>query len=409
MKKNSFHNINDIDVTNKNVLVRADLNVPMQNGKITDTHRIKNILPTINNLLKRKAKIMIISHYGRPKGKKLNSLSLKNISSYLEDSLDISNLLFVEDCIGNAVKGASNQLEPGSIALLENLRFHIGEEKNDINFSKELAKFHDIYVNEAFSCSHRAHASIEGVTHFLPSVAGIELSKEISTLNDTLLNPERPIAAIVGGSKISTKLKTLRNLITKVDKIFVGGGMANTFFDAQGIQIGKSIKEKNMINEAKEIYSFAIEKKCKLILPFDVVIANKLEKNAFTQTVNINSIPTNKMILDVGDRSIKKFFLELKDCKSLLWNGPLGAFEIEPFDKSTISLAKFIAKETKSGNLLSVAGGGDTLAALSKSGVKEKFSYLSTAGGAFLEWLEGLSLPGIKALELKTVKNKYLL
>jgi phosphoglycerate kinase len=393
----SLGNIANVDVSGKRVLIRTDLNVPMAGGEITDATRIERLLPTFRDLIARGAKVVILSHLGRPDGKAVAKYSLKPVADKLSALLG-APVLFGEDCVGPAAEALVAKVEPGQIAMLENLRYHAGEEKNDKDFAAALAKLGDVYVNDAFSVSHRAHASTEGVTHFLPSYAGPSLLAEITALKLALDAPARPVAAIVGGSKVSTKIDVLSHLAKKMDYLFIGGGMANTFLFAQGLSVGKSLHEPGAIATVEAILAAAKSANCQIVLPVDAVVAGKLEANVDTAVVGVNEVPADKMILDIGPRSVVEFAQKIAACKTLLWNGPVGAFEIPPFGEGTFALAKEAAKLTESKSLVTVAGGGDTVAALNAAGVLEKFSYVSTAGGAFLEWLEGRTLPGVAAL-----------
>jgi phosphoglycerate kinase len=357
-------------------------------------------------LAKAGAKIVILSHFGRPKGGKPDpQYSLQPVVEVLED-LWGQPISFADDCIGVKAEAAVKKLEPGQIVVLENTRFHAGEEANDPAFVKELAKLGDVYINDAFSCAHRSHASTEGLAHVMPSAAGRLMQAELDTLNKALAHPARPLAAIVGGSKISTKLDLLNNLVAKVDVLVLGGGMANTFLAAKGVAIGKSLSENDMLATAREIAAKAAANKCSILLPQDAVVAEVLKSGIETEIVSINAIPADKMILDVGPTSVKDICAKLATCKTVVWNGPLGAFEFKPFDNGTNEVAGFVADLTRNGKILSVAGGGDTVSAMSNAGVSEYLSYLSTAGGAFLEWLEGKELPGVAALRQSAAEQK---
>ena len=385
-----------VDVRGKRVLVRCDLNVPVDGGRVTDATRLERLVPGLKALAKRGAKVIVLSHFGRPKG--VNpSLSLAPIATELGRLLG-QPIAFASDCIGEAAVKAVYALQPGSVAVLENLRFHKGEEKNDAEFAKALAASGDIFVGDAFSCAHRAHASTEGITHFLPSYAGPLLMEEINALRAALDKPQRPTVAVVGGAKVSTKIPVLENLLAKVDKLIIGGGMANTFLHAQGIAVGKSLCEPDFANTALDIIAAAKARGAEIVLPVDAVIAREFKAGAASSVVGIAACPADAMILDVGPKSVAHLTNVLSHCHTLLWNGPLGAFEIEPFGAGTFALAKAAATMTKAGTLVSVAGGGDTVAALNMAGVTDDFTYVSTAGGAFLEWLEGRELPGIAAL-----------
>jgi len=390
--------LDDLDVRGKRVLVRLDLNVPMDEGVITDKTRIARVVPTLKELLERGAALVVISHFGRPKGKRQPSMSLEALAAPLSEALGGRKVAFAEDCIGEATAQAARALEPGDVLLLENLRFHPEEEKNDKGFAAALAGLADAYVNDAFSASHRAHASVAAVAQLLPSAAGRLMEQEVVALSRTLVKPERPLAAIVGGAKISTKLELLSNLVKKVNFLIVGGGMANTFLAAGRVKIGKSLCEHAMLEAARTVIEAIRGADCALLLPVDAVIAREFRRNAPSQTVLVNAVPEDAMILDLGPRTVQGINHRLRDSRSLVWNGPLGAFELPPFDRATNEVAREAARLTKAGTLLSVAGGGDTVAALAHAGVVDDFSYVSTAGGAFLEWLEGKPLPGVEAL-----------
>lgn len=385
-----------IDVAGKRVIVRADLNVPIKNGKVTDATRLERVVPGLKALSDRGAKVIVISHFGRPKGVD-PELSLRPVAQTLQDLLG-RPVKFGEDSIGAAAEAALQSLSNGDIAVLENLRFHKGEEKNDPEFASALAKLGDVFVGDAFSCSHRAHASTEGITHHLPSYAGPLLMEEINALRTALEKPQRPTAALVGGAKVSTKIPVLTNLVAKVDKLIIGGGMANTFLQAAGTNVGKSLAEPEFAETAREILAKAKEKGCEIVLPVDAVIAREFKEGAASEVVAIDDVPADAMILDVGPKSVAHVTDVLAGTKTLLWNGPMGAFEIAPFGDGTFAVARAAASLTKAGKLVSVAGGGDTVAALNAANVTDEFTYVSTAGGAFLEWLEGRELPGIAAL-----------
>ncbi len=392
-----FATLDDLRVAGKTVLLRADLNVPLDQGRVSDVSRLERLLPTLKELSQNGAKIVILSHYGRPKNKPEAKLSLRPVAAALSEIVN-QPVAFAEDCIGPIAREAIAKLKKGKILVLENTRFHAGEETNDPQFAKELAALGDIYVNDAFSCAHRAHASTEGLAHLLPSAAGRLMQAELQALQQALEKPERPVAALVGGSKISTKLDLLQNLFGKVDILVLGGGMANTFLAAKGTAIGKSICEPEMFETARTIMQRAEQRGCHILLPRDVVVASALKAGVSVQTVSTTAIPPDQMILDLGPASIKEIKENLMLCKTVVWNGPLGAFEVPPFDHATNEVAILVADLTKRGKILSVAGGGDTVAALTNAGVTHGMSYLSTAGGAFLEWLEGRELPGIVAL-----------
>lgn len=386
-----------LDVAGKRVLVRADLNLPVQDGKVTDATRLTRLLPGLKDLAARGAKVVVISHFGRPKGERRADMSLRAVADELAARAAVP-VAFAADCVGPDAEAAVAELQPGAIAVLENLRFHAGEESNDADFARRLAALGDIYVNDAFSAAHRAHASTEGVAHLLPRFAGPLMMEEINALRAALDKPERPTAAVVGGAKVSSKIPVLTNLVGKVDKLIIGGGMANTFLLAQGTAVGASLAEPDQADTAREILVNAKAAGCDIILPLDAVIAEKFEAGAPSEVVAVADVPDSAMILDVGPRSVAAMTDLLGNCKTLLWNGPLGAFEIEPFGAGTFKLAAAAAELTKAGRLASIAGGGDTVAALNAAGVTGDFTYVSSAGGAFLEWLEGRELPGVAAL-----------
>ena len=385
-----------VDVSGKRVLVRADLNVPVMHGKVSDATRLERVVPGLKDLAKRGAKVVVLSHFGRPKGVDAE-LSLKPIADALSGLLG-HPVAFAADCVGATAASVISAMKNGDVAVLENLRFHKGEEKNDSAFAAELAKLGDIFVGDAFSCAHRAHASTEGITHHMPSYAGPLLMEEINALRSALDNPKRPTAAVVGGSKVSTKIPVLTNLSGKVDKLIIGGGMANTFLQSLGVLVGQSLAEPEFHSTAREIMAEAKEKGCQIILPVDAVVADDFSEDAVVRIVDVHKVPLDMMILDTGPKSVEYVSKILEGCKTVLWNGPMGAFEISHFAQGTFALAKQVAAMTKAGQLTSVAGGGDTVAALNQAGVTGDFTYVSTAGGAFLEWLEGRELPGIVAL-----------
>ena len=393
----SFKGIASADVSGKRVLIRADLNVPMSGGQVTDATRIERLLPTFQDLLKRGAKVIVLSHLGRPDGKPVPKYSLKPVADKLSSLLG-TQVFTAEDCVGPAARALVDKLAPGQIAMLENLRYHEGEEKNDAAFAAELAKIGDIYVNDAFSVSHRAHASTEALARLLPAYTGPSMLAEIRALTLALDAPKRPVAAIVGGSKVSTKIDVLGHLAKKVDYLIIGGGMANTFLFAKGHAVGKSLHEPGAVATVEDILAKASEAGCKIVLPVDAVFASELKANAESAVAPVNEVPADKMILDVGPASVKEFAQTIANCKTLLWNGPVGAFEIPPFGEATFELAREAAGLTQAGALITIAGGGDTVAALNAAGVTDKFTYVSTAGGAFLEWLEGRTLPGVAVL-----------
>jgi phosphoglycerate kinase len=397
MPKSSFKTIDSLAVSGKRVLVRVDLNVPMKNGQVTDATRIERVAPTLKELADKGARVVVLSHFGRPDGKRVPEMSLKPLVAPLAKALG-KPVAFADDCIGATAEAAVRALKNGEVLLLENLRFHKEEEKNEAGFIDKLSALGDIYVNDAFSTAHRAHASTEGLANRLPAAAGRLMQAELEALNNALGAPKRPVCAVVGGAKVSSKLDLLGNLVGKVDKLIIGGGMANTFLQAQGIAVGKSLSEKDLGATAREILEKAKAAKCKVLLPVDVVVAGEFKAGAPSRTVDANACPDDQMILDVGPKSIALYQQEVAECATLVWNGPLGAFELKPFDAGTVALAQSVARLTAEKKLLSVAGGGDTVAAHEAAGVAEKFSYVSTAGGAFLEWMEGKTLPGVAAL-----------
>ena len=400
-----FLTLDNLSVRGKVVLLRADLNVPSdEHGRVTDASRLERIFPTLKELSEKGAKIALLSHFGRPKGRDPRC-SLKPVAAVLGELLN-KPVAFAPDCIGPEAQKAIAALAPGDILVLENVRFYPGEEANDPNFAKELAALGDVFVFDAFSVAHRAHASTEGITHFLPSAAGRAMQAEIEALHQALDKPERPLAALVGGAKVSTKLALLENLIGKVDILVLGGGMANTFLAAKGVNIGRSLSEPDMYETARTIMQKAEQKNCHILLPRDAVVASELKTGVTTETVAISKVPAEKMILDLGPATVNEIKDNLSMCRTIVWNGPLGAFETPPFDRATNEVAIFVADFTKRGKALSVAGGGDTLAALAGAGVTHGLSYLSAAGGAFLEWLEGVELPGVTALKQAVPKAK---
>ena len=396
-----FKTLDDLpaDLTGKRVLVRVDLNVPMQGASVADDTRLRALLPTVLELADKGAIVLLLSHFGRPKGQVRPDMSNAQLVRPLAE-LSGRSVRFVEDCQGpEAMRGISTML-PGNIGILENTRFHLGEEKNDPELARGMAALGDIYVNDAFSVSHRAHASTEGVAHLLPSYAGRAMEAELSALQRALGDPERPVAAVVGGAKVSTKLAVLGNLVGKVDHLIIGGGMANTFLAARGVDVGKSLCEKDLLGEAESIFERAEAAGCTIHLPYDVVVAKEFAPNPPSlRTSNVHEVAPDEMILDVGPAAVEALADALKTCRTLVWNGPLGAFETPPFDAATVALAKTAAALTQDGSLISVAGGGDTVAALNHAGVAGDFTFVSTAGGAFLEWMEGRTLPGVAALE----------
>ncbi|MEE8223044.1 MAG: phosphoglycerate kinase [Alphaproteobacteria bacterium] len=394
----AFKTIDDLDVAGKRVLVRADLNMPMKDGRIAEASRLEKTLPTLNDLLDRGAGVIVMSHMGRPGGQVLAELSLAPVARALAEALG-RDVPFAADCIGPEAEKAAEAVSGGGVAMLENLRFHGEEEANDAVFAGKLAELGHLYVNDAFSSAHRAHASTEAIAHLLPSAAGRLMAAELDALTQSLESPQHPVAAVVGGAKISTKMAVLGHLVERVDLMIIGGAMANTFLHAQGFDVGKSLCEHDMADAAKSIMAKGIEAGCEVALPLDAVVARDFAEGAESETVLLDAIPADAMILDLGPATVADLSGRLKDCKTLVWNGPLGAFEIKPFDFATNALAREVAKLTADGGLLSVAGGGDTVAALANAGVSDKFSYVSMAGGAFLEWLEGKELPGVAALK----------
>ncbi|MCM2290900.1 phosphoglycerate kinase [Allorhizobium sp. BGMRC 0089] len=394
----AFKTLDDLhDISGKRVLVRVDLNVPVSEGKVTDATRIERVAPTIKELSAKGAKVILLAHFGRPKGEAVADMSLGQIVPAVEEVLDQA-IAFAADCIGERAQDAIARMNSGDILLLENTRFHKGEEKNDAAFTAELAKNGDLYVNDAFSAAHRAHASTEGLAHHLPAYAGRTMQAELEALEKGLGNPARPVVAIVGGAKVSTKIDLLTNLVKKVDALVIGGGMANTFLAAQGIDVGKSLCEHDLAATAREIMIEAETAGCTIVLPEDGVVAREFKANAAHETVTVSAIPADAMMLDVGPKSVDKVNQWIGKAATLVWNGPLGAFEITPFDTATVAAAKHAADCTRTGKLVSVAGGGDTVSALNHAGVADDFSYVSTAGGAFLEWMEGKELPGVAVL-----------
>ncbi|WP_071796401.1 phosphoglycerate kinase [Natronohydrobacter thiooxidans] len=394
----TFKTLDDMAFNGKTALVRVDINVPVEKGQVTDATRIERILPTITHITQAGGKVALLAHFGRPKGQPVPEMSLGQLVPALEAALG-QPVAFAENCIGGPAKKAVAAMTAGDVVLLENTRFHEGEEKNDKLFSASLAALGDIYVNDAFSAAHRAHSSTEGLAHLLPCCAGRLMEAELKALQAALGTPERPVAAVVGGAKVSTKLDLLSNLITKVDHLIIGGGMANTFLVAQGVEIGTSLAERDMAETAREIMAKAAEGGCSLHLPVDIVVAREFAAGAASETLPVDACPADAMILDAGPQTVAAITEIFGQCKTLVWNGPLGAFEIAPFDTATVAAAQAAARLTQEGALVSVAGGGDTVAALNKAGVGDQFSYISTAGGAFLEWMEGKTLPGVAALE----------
>jgi phosphoglycerate kinase len=395
----AFRTLDDIGtVKGKRVLVRVDLNVPMADGKVSDATRIERVAPTIIELSDKGAKVILLAHFGRPKDGPTAEFSLQPIAAATSAILD-RPVGFAADCIGDKAEAGVSAMRDGDIMLLENTRFHKGEEKNDRAFTEALARNGDLFVNDAFSAAHRAHASTEGLAHLLPAFAGRTMQAELEALEAGLGNPKRPVVAVVGGAKVSSKIDLLMNLVKKVDALVIGGGMANTFLAARGEDVGKSLCEHDLAQTAKQIMIEAATAGCALILPSDGVVAKEFKAGAANETVPVDAVPGDGMILDVGPRTVEKVNEWIGRAATLVWNGPLGAFEIEPFDRATVAAARFAAAQTKAGKLVSVAGGGDTVAALNHAGVADDFTYVSTAGGAFLEWMEGKPLPGVEVLK----------
>ena len=394
----AFHTLDGVQVAGRRVLLRADLNVPVRDERISDLTRIERLSPTIRELADAGARVVVCSHFDRPKGKRVEAMSLAPMAQALGDALG-RPVAFASDCIGPEAQAAVAAMADGDVLVLENTRFHAGEEANDPAFARGLAALADLYVNDAFSTAHRAHASTEGVAHLLPSYAGRLMQAELEALEGALGNPARPVCAIVGGSKVSTKLELLGNLSRRVDVLVIGGAMANTFLAAQGVDVGKSLQEAEMHATARDIMAEANRAGCEIVLPTDAVVAWEFRANPPTETVSVRAIPSGAMMLDVGPSTVQALRDRLPDLRTLVWNGPLGAFETPPFDAATTALAQAVADATSQGALLSVAGGGDTVSALRHANVLDRLSYVSTAGGAFLEWLEGKTLPGVAALQ----------
>jgi len=395
----SFRTLDHADFNNKRVLLRVDLNVPMENGHVTDATRIERVAPTITEIADKGGKVILLAHFGRPKGPDPKD-SLKPIAAAVAHAVQ-RHVDFAEDCIGAKAEAAVAAMKPGDILLLENTRFHKGEEKNDPAFVAALAKLGDLWVNDAFSAAHRAHASTEGLGHKLPAYAGRTMQAELEALAKALETPKKPVIAIVGGAKVSTKLELLENLIDKVEALVIGGAMANTFLHAQGMDVGKSLVEKDMADIARRILAKAEAGHCAIILPIDAIVAYHFAADTPSHAYGVDAIPAEGMMLDIGDQSIERIRAAIDEAATLVWNGPVGAFEMHPFDKGTVAIAQYVAARTKAGSLVSVAGGGDTVAALNAAGVGDDFTYVSTAGGAFLEWMEGKALPGVDVLRIK--------
>jgi phosphoglycerate kinase len=393
-----FRTLDDLDVRGKRVLLRADLNVPMKDGSVTDATRIERLAPTIETLIANGAKVIVMSHFGRPKGKNDPALSLRPLVAPLSRAIGGREVIFVEDCIGPEAKRVTATMQPWQVLLLENLRFHKEEEANSPEFADALAELGDVYVDDAFSAAHRAHASIDALARRLPNAAGKLMQAELAALSAALETPRRPLLALIGGAKVSTKLDLLRFLIGKLDILVIAGAMANTFLLAEGREIGRSVCERDMAASALQTLALAQERNCRVVLPDDVVVASAPEPGVVVRTVTAGMVPADMMILDIGPTTVARIAGLLDEARTLVWNGPLGAFETPPFDRGTIAVAKRVADLTRAGKLLSVAGGGDTVAALAGAGETDELSYVSTAGGAFLEWLEGRRLPGVEAL-----------
>ncbi len=392
--------LDDLDLADKRVLVRVDINVPMEDGNVTDATRIERIAPTIADILSKGGRPILLAHFGRPKGERVPEMSLRPLLPALKETFGVP-VRFAADCIGAEAQSAAGALPAGEVLLLENTRFHSGEEGNDPDFAADLAKIGEAYVNDAFSAAHRAHASTEGIARLLPSAAGRLMERELKALEQALEDPERPLIAVVGGAKVSTKLDLLSHIVTRVDTLVIGGGMANTFLAAQGHEIGTSLAEREMTDTALKIIEAAEKAGCRILLPVDIVVARTFEAHADHETVEASTCPEDAMILDAGPKTVDEIKTAIDSSKTLIWNGPLGAFELEPFDAATVAAARHAADRTAEGALVSVAGGGDTVAALNAAEVAERFSYVSTAGGAFLEWMEGKTLPGVAALQTR--------
>jgi len=396
----SFRTLDGVPLAGKRVLLRVDLNVPMEHGRVSDATRIERVLPTIREISNHGGKVILIAHFGRPKGGPDEANSLKPVASALQDLLK-QPVAFAPNCVGEAAASAIAAMRNGDVLVLENVRFHKGEEKNDEGFAAQLAELGDVYVNDAFSAAHRAHASTEGLAHLMPAYAGRAMQAELEALGKALESPKRPLVAIVGGAKVSTKLDLLGNLVTKVDALVIGGGMANTFLNAQGLSVGKSLCEKDLAETARSILKKAQESRCAILLPVDAIVAFHFVANAPSHDYGVDAIPAEGMMLDIGQLSVDRIKASINEAATVIWNGPLGAFELAGFEHGTFALARHVAERTKARKLVSVAGGGDTVAALHAAGVAGDFTYVSTAGGAFLEWMEGKELPGVAALRAR--------
>jgi phosphoglycerate kinase len=394
----TFRTLDQADLKGKRALVRVDFNVPVVDGVITDDTRLRAALPTIQELRKAGAKVILLAHFDRPKGKRVPSMSLKPVVEPLSDLIG-APVAFADDCIGEVAERAEGHLRPGGVLLLENLRYHAGEEQNDLTFAKQLAVLGDLYVDDAFSAAHRAHASTEALAHLLPAYAGEAMRRELTHLDKALGHPERPVMGIVGGSKVSSKLDLLSHLVTKLDRLAIGGGMANTFLFAQGWEVAASYCEKDLAETARDIIREAGKNHCELLLPIDIVVAEKAEPGAAARVRGLGELDEHERILDAGPKTVARIEQAMDESRTLVWNGPLGVFEIPPFDKATVQAARHAAKLAEEGKLVAVAGGGDTVSALNAAGVVDDFTFVSTAGGAFLEWMEGKTLPGVAALQ----------
>lgn len=394
----AWKTLDDIALAGMVVLTRVDVNVPMEDGRVTDATRIKKIVPTVEDIIARGGRPVLLAHFGRPKGKIVDEMSLRHILGAVQAAFGARRVIFAADCVGDVARAAVTAMEPGDVLLLENTRFHAGEEKNDPALARAMADLGDVYVNDAFSAAHRAHASTEGIARLLPCAAGRLMEAELRALEAALGAPVRPVVAVVGGAKVSTKLDLLGNLVSKVDHLVIGGGMANTFLVAQGVEVGKSLAERDMAPTALEILKKAKTAGCAIHLPVDLVVAREFKAGAASEVVAVGDCPADAMILDAGPATVAALAKVFASAKTLIWNGPLGAFEIEPFDAATNAAALQVAALTRAGGLISVAGGGDTVAALNKAGAAANFTFISTAGGAFLEWMEGKELPGVAAL-----------